>query len=195
MSLKHAILGFLSLKPLTGYDLKKAFDQSVSHFWPANQSQIYRTLAELDADGLVEKEVIAREERLDMKRYSITEQGRQALRQWLSTPLPTQETREPLLIQVFFAGMLADSELLPVLEHHLRDIEAQVAFFGELYRASLAQVPADAPSRASFLSLLTLEYALGTFAQARDWLRSAIGRLKAGDYTPADVSTLVAPRA
>ena len=36
MSLKHAILGFLSLQPMTGYDLKKAFDQSVRHFWPAN---------------------------------------------------------------------------------------------------------------------------------------------------------------
>ena len=195
MSLKHAILGFLSLKPLTGYDLKKAFDQSVSHFWPANQSQIYRSLAELDAEGLVEKEIIAREERLNMKRYSITEPGRQALRRWLATPLPTQETREPLLIQVFFAGMLADAELLPVLDHHLRDIEAQVAFFGELYRASLDRIATDAPPRAAFLSILTLEYALGSYAQARDWLRSAIQRLKAGDYTPAELSTLVAPRA
>ena len=53
MSLRHAILGFLSFQPFTGYDLKKAFDRSVRHFWPATQSQIYRTLAELDADGLI----------------------------------------------------------------------------------------------------------------------------------------------
>ncbi|MBK9049864.1 MAG: PadR family transcriptional regulator [Chloroflexi bacterium] len=75
MSLKHAILGFLSFVPLSGYDLKKAFDKSVSHFWPANQSQIYRTLAELEREGFVEKEVIPREERLDMKIYDITEAG------------------------------------------------------------------------------------------------------------------------
>jgi hypothetical protein len=49
MCLKHAILGILSFSPMTGYDLKKAFDRSVRHFWPVNQSQIYRTLAELDA--------------------------------------------------------------------------------------------------------------------------------------------------
>lgn len=195
MSLKHAILGFLSIRPLTGYDLKKAFDQSVRHFWPANQSQIYRTLSELDEQGLVEKEVIAREERLDMKRYSITAQGRQVLRQWLAAPLPTQETREPLLIQVFFAGLLADAELLPVLEHHLHEIEQQLAFFGDLYRASLAQVPADAPQRALFMSLLTLEYALSSHAQARDWLQAAIRRLRTGDYTPTALSQLVATRA
>jgi PadR family transcriptional regulator, regulatory protein AphA len=46
MSFKYAILGFLSFAPFSGYDLKKAFDRSVQHFWPANQSQTYRTLAE-----------------------------------------------------------------------------------------------------------------------------------------------------
>ena len=66
MSLKYAILGFLSYKSFSGYDLKKAFDNSVRHFWSANQSQIYRTLAQLDEEGLVAKEVIEREERLDM---------------------------------------------------------------------------------------------------------------------------------
>ena len=49
MSLKHAILGFLGYTSLSGYDLKKAFDGSVQHFWPADQSQIYRPLAQLTA--------------------------------------------------------------------------------------------------------------------------------------------------
>ena len=47
MSLEYAILGFLNYLPLSGYDLKKMFDTSVQHFWPADQSQIYRTLARL----------------------------------------------------------------------------------------------------------------------------------------------------
>jgi hypothetical protein len=44
MSLEFAILGFLNYQPYSGYDLKKIFDTSVRHFWPADQSQIYRTL-------------------------------------------------------------------------------------------------------------------------------------------------------
>ncbi len=47
MSLEYAILGFLNYHPYTGYDLKKIFDTSIRHFWPADQSQIYRTLARL----------------------------------------------------------------------------------------------------------------------------------------------------
>ena len=44
MSLKHALLGFLSYAPMTGYDLKRYFDQSIHHFWNANLSQIYPRL-------------------------------------------------------------------------------------------------------------------------------------------------------
>ena len=111
MSLKHAILGFLSFKPFSGYDLKKAFDNSVRHFWPANQSQIYRTLSQMTDEGLVEKEIVEREERLDMKIYSITKTGRSELHDWLATPLPEKDTREPFLIQVFFGGHpVADGE-------------------------------------------------------------------------------------
>ena len=51
MSLEYAILGFLKDHPSSGYDLKKIFDISVRHFWPADQSQIYRTLAQMNNKG------------------------------------------------------------------------------------------------------------------------------------------------
>lgn len=44
MSLEYGILGFLSHKELTGYELKKAFDISCAFVWSVNQGQIYRTL-------------------------------------------------------------------------------------------------------------------------------------------------------
>ncbi|MEI2613157.1 MAG: PadR family transcriptional regulator [Candidatus Promineifilaceae bacterium] len=137
MSLKHAILGFLSLSPLSGYDLKKTFDRSVQHFWPANQSQIYRTLAELDEQGLVSKEVISRDERLDMKVYSLTEAGRVELHNWLVTPLRPQDTREPFLIQLFFGGQLSEAELLNLLQHQLRGVEEMLSGVYHLLRSYL----------------------------------------------------------
>mgnify|MGYP003565227123 CR=1 FL=1 len=59
MSLKYAILGILNAFPMTGYDLKhQAFDATVRHFWPADQSQIYRTLNRLTERGGAEMEKI-----------------------------------------------------------------------------------------------------------------------------------------
>ena len=83
MSLEYAILGFLNYRPLSGYDLKKVFDNSVRHFWPADQSQIYRTLAKLAEQGYVEQEIVRGLDRPDRKEYRITPAGQEALHTWL----------------------------------------------------------------------------------------------------------------
>ena len=191
MSLKHAILGFLSYAPLSGYDLKKAFDQSVRHFWPANQSQIYRTLAELDEQGLVTKEIVSREDRLDMKVYSINEAGLAELRRWLSTPLPPQDIREPLLIQVFFGGQLTDDELLNVLQHEQQTANDNLAIYTTLYDTLVERSYTNVDRRSAFLSTLTLEYGLAAQRALLKWLQAAIQRVQARDYSPAPLSELV----
>jgi DNA-binding PadR family transcriptional regulator len=188
MSLKHAILGFLSFSSFSGYDLKKAFDQSVRHFWPANQSQIYRTLAELDAQGLVEKEVIPREERLDMKIYSITPAGRQELHRWLSTPLPEGEMREPFLIQVYFGGLLNDDEVVHLLRREMSLATERIQAYLAIYRSVYNRPERVNDPRALFMSMLTLEYGLHSNRVFAEWAGHVIARMESGDYSPADLS-------
>ena len=183
MSLKHAILGFLSFAPFSGYDLKKAFDRSVQHFWPANQSQIYRTLAELSDEGLVEKEIIEREERLDMKIYSITAKGREALHHWLSTPLPEQDDREPFLIQVYFGGKLTDEELVSLLGHKLKATEERLAVYRAVYQFSQNTPSKVNDPRAVFLSLLTLEAGYRSNETLAVRLRESIERIQTQNYS------------
>ena len=98
MPLSHAILGFLEFNPMSGYDLKKYFDQSISHFWSATQSNIYKALENLEKEGMVVSEVILQEGRPNRKQYHVTEQGRAELRRWLTVPLPPAQVREGWLI-------------------------------------------------------------------------------------------------
>ena len=186
MSLKHAILGFLSYKPLSGYDLKKAFDRSVRHFWPANQSQIYRTLAELEEQGYIEKEIIPREERLDMKVYSINEAGSQELQRWLSTPLPAQDYREPLLVQIYFAGKLSEEELDHLLHHEIEAMQERLAAYKAIYAMYQGEIEKHPDPRAFFLSVLTLEYGILSNQAALEWLISAAERVRSRTYTLKD---------
>ena len=84
MILARIILGFLALSPMTGYDLKRHFDSTVGHFWSADKAQIYRTLAQLVADGLAEVETVvgSARGRTGRSTASPTPDGRRSPRGW-----------------------------------------------------------------------------------------------------------------
>ena len=100
MSLDHAILGFLQYGPASGYDLKAIFDLSVQHFWPADQSQIYRTLSRMEADGWVSAQTVAQDGRPDKKVYSVSARGRSELHDWLGTAIPMDTLRSELGVKM-----------------------------------------------------------------------------------------------
>ena len=56
MSLRHALLGLLEARPMTGYQLAKQFDVSSAYVWHARHPHIYTELRRLEAEGLVEAE-------------------------------------------------------------------------------------------------------------------------------------------
>jgi PadR family transcriptional regulator AphA len=187
MSLKHAILGFLSFQPMTGYDLKKSFDHSVQFFWPANQSQIYRTLAELNDEKMVNIEIVSREDRLDMKIYHITKTGLDEFRHWLSTPLPHQDYREAFLIQVYFGGKIDDRETIALLQHMMQEIEEALGQLTMLYQIYMGKMEQADSRRDLFFNMLTLEYGISSNQTALNWLHSVLNRLQAGDYSPQEL--------
>ena len=86
MSLQHLILGVLKYRPLSGYDLNKAFRASVEHFWNTEQSQIYRALSKLHEAGWVEMKQVPQATLPSKKIYHLTDAGREELYRWLATP-------------------------------------------------------------------------------------------------------------
>lgn len=185
MSLEYAILGFLNYRPLSGYDLKKVFDNSVRHFWPADQSQIYRTLARLAEQGCVEQETYRGLDRPDRKEYRITPVGREALRAWLLSPLPAQDMRIAELIQVFFAGQLSDEQALALFERLAAEARAAIAAYDQIPQPADADTQAAGLAREQFFWQLTLEYGIMSAHMDLAWCERVIARIKAGQLPPA----------
>jgi hypothetical protein len=50
MSLRYALLGFISTEPASGFDLAREFGESMGWFWYASHSQIYPELRRLEED-------------------------------------------------------------------------------------------------------------------------------------------------
>jgi PadR family transcriptional regulator AphA len=185
MSLEHAILGFLNYGPFSGYDLKKVFDTSVNHFWPADQSQIYRTLARLAERGWAEVEVVPQQGRPARKVYQITGAGREELRRWLITSLPSKDPRHSWLIQVFFAGQLSDEEILTVFEREAESIRAALAHLDQVPQESAVFVEAIDSPREVFFWMLTLEYGIKMAEASLEWIESVIQRIE-NERHPSD---------
>jgi DNA-binding PadR family transcriptional regulator len=101
----------LSHGPATSYDLKQRVGYTVGNFWAFAHSQLYDEPARLVEDGLVTASV--EESGRRRRTYSITQDGSDALAQWLASPTPEQtEVRDLGLLKLFFASFGDESTLL-----------------------------------------------------------------------------------
>lgn len=185
MSLEFAVLGFLNYQPYTGYDLKKIFDNSVQHFWHADQSQIYRTLARLTQQGYVRMKKIPQEDRPDRKVYTITKVGRRELLKWLSAPPPLGEPHSASLVQVFFAGRLSNEDVLAKFEGFADAMRAMLARYDRVPGQIVPYQEEINSPREYFFWMLTLENGIATMRTNLAWAESVIERIKSGQV-PAE---------
>jgi DNA-binding PadR family transcriptional regulator len=124
MSLRGAILGFLSLEPTSGYTLKQRFDGSVRSFWSATQSQIYRELHALEREGLLSVDTVPGDGKPDRKVYALTPAGRESLARWLEEPREPLFLRHPLLLKVVFSADAPPAQLDGVLARYAEEMAA-----------------------------------------------------------------------
>lgn len=104
--LKHSILGLLSIRPMTGYELRKNFDRSLRVFWPVPLTQIYSTLKTMESENLIAGEVILQEKKPSKNVYSLTEKGRRELLKWLENPSKLKIMQHEFLHKLFLYNLL-----------------------------------------------------------------------------------------
>jgi DNA-binding PadR family transcriptional regulator len=106
MSLRDAVLAALLEGESSGYDLAKGFDASVANFWMATPQQLYRELERLAEQGLIQARIVQQERRPNKRMFSLTEAGREAIRQFTGRAPKPSVIRDELLIKVqaFDAG-------------------------------------------------------------------------------------------
>jgi DNA-binding PadR family transcriptional regulator len=177
MPLSHAILGFLDYHPLSGYDLKKYFDQSIAHFWSATQSHIYKALEKLEKGGLVQSQLIVQEGRPNRKQYQITDAGSDELHRWLTSPLPLEQVREVWLIQVFFSHSSTNKEIVALLETRIQTIREVLAIYHTVAQTAIDQNAERVGDRARQLWQITLDHGIDYYEFELAWLEKTLQRV------------------
>ena len=100
MALSHAILVCLTERPMSGYDLAKFFDTSVGFFWTATHPQIYRQLKKLQDQQFVTSTEEIQSGKPNRIVYSITGEGREALKRWSREPVLPPLIKDDLLVRL-----------------------------------------------------------------------------------------------
>ena len=103
MSLRYAILGYLSTGPGTGWDISRQFDTGLGWFWTARHSQIYPELKKMTEDGLVTRDSETVGESLERFAYSITDRGSAVLAEFTSAAPVYPPNRDAERLQFIFS--------------------------------------------------------------------------------------------
>ncbi len=126
-SLKMSILGLLSIRPMSGYEVRKHFLRALSPFWAAPLTQIYPSLRALQRAGLIQGRAIIQEGRPNKRVFSLSLQGRRDLVRWLAAPIAMPSMHHEFLHKVFLMNLPAPEKAQENVKDYLRRSEHWLA--------------------------------------------------------------------
>jgi len=161
----YAVLGLLSISPMSGYDLHQAVARSIAHFWPISKSQVYAELGRLEPLGMVEGTAVPQERLPDKRVFRLTTAGAEALDGWLADePAGPLQMRIPFLLKALLGHRRppgATSALLQEVQVAAVEEARRFARFGEF----LEQAPGTAYARITVLFGAKIAEAVAEWAE------------------------------
>jgi DNA-binding PadR family transcriptional regulator len=176
--LDHLLLGLLR-EPASGYDIKRAFDEAIGHFWAAELSQVYPALKRMERDGLLRSRSTPSSRGPARTVYAVTAAGRRELRAWLAQPPRMRSERIEWLAQLWFMDETPE-KALGFLKTLRSELAREVATLESVEQRWAAEDPAypDVASSADFFRQVTLSLGLAKGRARLQWADACIERIK-----------------
>ena len=131
-----AVLGALSVEPMTGYALREAIRDVLGHFWSESFGQIYPTLAALERRGHLRRRD-ATKSRSSI--FEITRSGTARLRELLVQPVRPAPPRNGLLLRLFFGRHLGAPACRALITDARARAECDLARYQDIRRQLLTE--------------------------------------------------------
>jgi DNA-binding PadR family transcriptional regulator len=131
---------------MTGYELAKTFDASIGFFWKADHQQIYRELSRLRDKGHVQGREVVQSGKPNKLVYTLTPEGRAALKHWAARPSVPPSIKDDLLVRLYALDVIdiepLRTDLMARLEHHRDRYERYERLLNKRFPGRVAP-PAD----------------------------------------------------
>lgn len=165
----YVILGLLSHEELTGYEIKKRMDTTLKYFWSASYGSIYPALGDLVNRGLATKREDTENKRNKLI-YTITDDGRNYLKEWLALPVEKDELRYETLLKLFFGNDQGTEQALL----HIKTFEEKIKkeLLNLLGAEQVLKSCLDDDSTHKYY-LLTVQFGIKTYRAYLEWCKEA----------------------
>lgn len=173
-SSRFAILGLLTIEPMSGYDLRQHFQESLIYFWSESYGRIYPTLKQLAKEGLVVPAKDAQSGKRERQVYTITSKGRDRLQVWLMQPPQPQPARSEFLLKLFLGRSVPSGALVEHIRRFRTQQEELLAMF-LVIRDSVRVEHVKSPNLKYWM--LGLAHGISMRRAEIDWCNEALRRL------------------
>lgn len=183
----YVVLGMIGLRgPSTPYDLKRGIRRSVGYFWPFPHAQLYAEPERLERMGLlaVQSEDGGRRRKV----YTLTGEGRRALRGWLASPTNVHfQMRDVAELKLFFSELGDPADVARLAREQIGQHQQRIAEY-ELMQDRFGEIPALAKRMVTLRLGLEMEHAALRFwrSLADDPLAADRARSGAGGAIPGN---------
>lgn len=161
----YAVLGLLSISPMSGYDLHQGASRSVAHFWPISKTQVYAELARLEPLGLIEGTDVPQERLPDKRVFRLSAAGEETLDDWLENAPPERvQMRIPFLLKALLGHRLQPAVTSRLLDHVHHGASAEARRFAD-FDDLLAAAPDTHYARITVLFGQKLSEAMAEWAE------------------------------
>ena len=174
---RYVLLGLLVIRPRTGYELQKAIEKTVGHFWSEGYGRIYPELTKMQKEELLSCQESTESGRLK-KMYSITDKGEERLKMWLARSAVQQVPRNEFLLKIFLGKQTGTETLLRHLERYLEEQKIRLEKLSLVLKTT--EEESNAYLKADFgFWRMTIKYSFLETKSHIKWAESCLGEIVA----------------
>lgn len=178
---------------MSGYDIKKLVEMSLSHFWSESYGNLFPTLNALVEAGLATKRVDPKSGARKRQVYTVTPKGRREYRKWLQEPAAHVQMRNELQLKFFLTSRGSIDDSIRLLEEYGAQQTERYTEFKEFEKVLAEAVRTDvmpdelmpiigstaAHSNEQLIFFLTLRHGILAIEARMAWVEESLRALRA----------------
>jgi DNA-binding PadR family transcriptional regulator len=174
----YAVLTQVAVRPWSSYELAQQRVRYFRYVWPRAESAIYREVKRLSSMGLLEGTKVYTGKRARTV-YSITDAGKEALREWLGTPVSPFSMDFEAMLRIWVAPLGTKDEVIGTLKQVRADVQEMLEFAGQVKQEFIDGI--NVTQDQAYLRSLPVDFFISLLNTVAAWVERTLAEIETWD--------------